>query len=45
MYVYFFQNLGPIWKLFCFPKMGVNMPVEVVDSVLRKQIHGREIIS
>ena len=31
------QNLGPIWKAFCFASMGVDMPADAVASILREQ--------
>ena len=29
--------MGPIWKIFCFLNMGVDMPVEAVASILKEQ--------
>ena len=31
------QNLGPIWKVFCFVAMGVDIPVTAVTSLLKEQ--------
>ena len=32
-----FQNMGPVWKIFVLVAMGVDIPVDAVNSILRSQ--------
>ena len=33
------QNLGPVWKVFVLARMGVDIPVAGVKSILQAQVH------
>ena len=37
------QNLGPVWKVFVLARMGVDIPVAGVKSILQAQVHWEDI--
>ena len=37
LFFFFFQNLGPIWKVLCCFRMGVPVPLRAVNNIISEQ--------
>ena len=45
IFFFFFQNLGPIWKVLCCFRMGVPVPLKAVNNIISEQIDWKKGIT